>query len=81
MDAGAALTQVGFAISRAVGPAVVRNRVRRRLRHILRDLARSGALPSGKLLVIARPSAAKLSFSDLSLNVTNLVSTAAARAR
>jgi len=49
--------RVGFVVSRAVGPAVVRNRVRRRLRHLARAYLRS--LPGGSLLVLrANPRAA-----------------------
>ncbi|GII80446.1 ribonuclease P protein component [Sphaerisporangium rufum] len=48
---------VGFVVSRAVGGAVVRNRVRRRLRHLVR--ARLDMLPGGSLLVVrANPPAA-----------------------
>jgi ribonuclease P protein component len=50
-------TRVGFVVSKAVGPAVVRNRVKRQLRHLTRD--RLAALPSGSLVVIrANPAAA-----------------------
>jgi ribonuclease P protein component len=42
--------RVGFVVSRAVGIAVVRNRVRRRLRHLMRE--RIGWFPEGSLLVI-----------------------------
>jgi ribonuclease P protein component len=42
--------RVGFVVSKAVGNAVVRNRVRRRLRHLLAD--RLSALPAGSVLVI-----------------------------
>jgi len=41
--------RVGFTVSRAVGPAVIRNRVRRRLRHLVRGYLPS--LPDGSLLV------------------------------
>nr|WP_260408654.1 ribonuclease P protein component [Planomonospora venezuelensis] len=48
---------VGFVVSRAVGGAVVRNRVKRRLRHLMRD--RLDRLPRGSLLVVrANPPAA-----------------------
>ena len=51
-------TRVGFVVSKAVGNAVVRNRVKRRLRHLARE--RVAALPSGSLLVIrANPAAAQ----------------------
>lgn len=48
---------VGFVVSRAVGGAVVRNKVKRRLRHLMRD--RLHRLPRGSLLVVrANPPAA-----------------------
>jgi ribonuclease P protein component len=57
-------TQIGFVVSRAVGTAVVRNRVRRRLRHLAR--ARADLLPAGSLLVIrADPRAADARQRDL----------------
>jgi ribonuclease P protein component len=55
---------VGFIVSRAVGKAVVRNRVRRRLRHLARGYVES--LPGGSLLVLrAHPRAATASQADL----------------
>lgn len=55
---------IGFVVSRAVGIAVVRNRVRRRLRHLVR--ARAERLPAGSLLVIrANPRAADARQRDL----------------
>jgi len=57
-------SQVGFIVSRAVGSAVVRNRVRRRLRHLMRE--RLALLPPGSLLVVrALPDAAKRSYAEL----------------
>jgi ribonuclease P protein component len=47
---------VGFVVSKAVGGAVVRNRVKRRLRHAMRD--RIAALPTGSMLVVRTHSAA-----------------------
>jgi ribonuclease P protein component len=56
--------RVGFIVSRAVGPAVVRNRVRRRLRHLARG--RLTSLPGGSLLVLrANPRAATARQEDL----------------
>ena len=56
--------RIGFIVSRAVGPAVVRNRVRRRLRHLAREYLRS--LPGGSLLVLrANPRAATARQEDL----------------
>jgi ribonuclease P protein component len=42
--------RAGFVVSKAVGGAVVRNKVKRRLRHLLRD--RLSALPAGSLVVV-----------------------------
>lgn len=49
---------VAFAINRAVGNAVIRNRLRRRLRAILAELP----LPPGLYLIGCRPSASELPF-------------------
>jgi ribonuclease P protein component len=50
--------RAGFVVSKAVGNAVVRNRVRRRLRHLA--AARLDALPPGSILVVrALPPAAQ----------------------
>jgi ribonuclease P protein component len=43
-------TSVGFVVSKAVGPAVDRNRVKRQLRHLMRD--RIGSLPAGSRVVV-----------------------------
>ena len=56
--------RVGFVVSRAVGSAVVRNRVKRRLRHLTRE--RLSTLPAGTLAVVrANPAAATSSPEDL----------------
>jgi ribonuclease P protein component len=56
--------RAGFVVSRAVGIAVVRNRVRRRLRPLVREYLSS--LPGGSLLVVrAHPSAATARQADL----------------
>ncbi len=61
---GFGVTSVGFVVSKAVGPAVVRNRVKRRLRHLMRD--RVEQLPQGSRLVVrALPAAAAVSYSRL----------------
>lgn len=60
--------RAGFVVSRAVGPAVVRNLVRRRLRHLIRD--RLDALPPGSLLVArALPAAATASYQQLAADL------------
>lgn len=44
---------VGFVVSKAVGPAVIRNRVKRRLRHLSREhLDQLEALPGRAVLVV-----------------------------
>ena len=56
--------RVGFVVSKAVGPAVIRNLVKRRLRHLCRD--RIGTLPPGSMLVVrALPAAAEASYEEL----------------
>jgi ribonuclease P protein component len=50
-DAVPAPPRVAFAIGRAAGGAVVRNRIRRRLRAALRDVQGRGALPAGTYLL------------------------------
>ena len=56
--------RVGFAVSRAVGNSVARNRVKRRLRELTR--ARVGLLPPGSLLVVrALPASATASYAGL----------------
>lgn len=57
--------RVGFVVSKAVGTAVVRNRVKRRLRHAMRD--RTTTLPDGGVLVVrALAPAAEASYEELS---------------
>ncbi|WP_042374296.1 ribonuclease P protein component [Streptacidiphilus neutrinimicus] len=56
--------RAGFVVSKAVGVAVVRNRVKRRLRHLMAE--RIGSLPAGSLIVVrAQPSAAEAQYADL----------------
>ena len=63
-------TRVAYAVGRAVGPAVVRNRLRRQLRAITTES--SALLHPGAYLIRAAPSAADQSFGELS----EIVSTA-----
>jgi ribonuclease P protein component len=57
-------SRFGFVTSRRVGRAVIRNRVRRRLREICR-LNRTMLAPGWLVVVVAKPAAAKASFSEL----------------
>ncbi|MBY8873569.1 ribonuclease P protein component [Micromonospora sp. PLK6-60] len=76
-EAISAPTRAGFVVSKAVGPAVVRNKVRRRLRHLVRE--RLDALPAGSTLVVrALPAAADASYLRLGTDLDAAL--AAARA-
>jgi ribonuclease P protein component len=56
--------RVGFVVSKAVGPAVTRNRVKRRLRHLAREHVSS--LPGSAVLVVrALPEAAAATYQEL----------------
>lgn len=57
--------RAGFAVGKAHGGAVVRNRIRRRLRAALRELQAAERLPGGTYLVGATTEAATLAWSDL----------------
>jgi ribonuclease P protein component len=60
--------RVGFVVNKAVGNAVVRNRVRRRLRHLAN--VRLSSLPVGSELVVrALPPAAALSSAELGVEL------------
>lgn len=71
-DASVSPPQVAFAIGRAVGSAVTRNRLRRRLRVIL------GALdvPNGLYLFGGRPSMSELTFVELETRAAALLDAA-----
>jgi ribonuclease P protein component len=65
--------RVAYSIGRAVGPAVVRNRVRRRLRVLAAEAAAGGRLPSGWLLIGCRPSVVERTFDDLRRDLDSLL--------
>jgi ribonuclease P protein component len=66
--------RAGFVVSRAVGNAVVRNKVRRRLRVLVREYLSS--LPRGSLLVVrAHPQAATASQADLAAELNLVMNT------
>ena len=61
--------RVAYALGRAIGPAVVRNRLRRQLRELL-----SGAsLPPGLYLLGAKPAAVQRSRVELAFDLQRLV--------
>lgn len=67
--------RAGFIVPRAVGGAVVRNRVRRRLRHLVRE--RLATLPPGTLLVVrALPAAARASYAQLGADLDHALAAA-----
>ncbi|MFI2708667.1 ribonuclease P protein component [Micromonospora sp. NPDC018662] len=69
--------RAGFVVSKAVGGAVVRNKVRRRLRHLVRE--RLAELPAGTTLVVrALPPAADAAYARLGADLDAAL--AAARA-
>lgn len=56
--------RVGFVVSKAVGNAVIRNRVKRRLRHLAREHVTT--LPGSAVLVVrALPASATASYQEL----------------
>lgn len=64
--------RIGFIVSRAVGSAVVRNRVRRRLRHLA--VGYLPMLPAGSLLVLrANRPAATASYADLAAELGAII--------
>jgi ribonuclease P protein component len=68
--------RVGFVVSKAVGGAVVRNKVKRRLRHLV--AARLSAYPMGTTLVVrALPAAAHAPFERLSADLDAALAAAA----
>ena len=56
---------IGYAVPRAVGSAVVRNRLRRRLRAAAGELVAAGRWPSGDYLVGASPAATARTYAEL----------------
>ncbi|MEH1099411.1 ribonuclease P protein component [Micromonospora sp. CPCC 205561] len=67
--------RAGFVVSKAVGNAVVRNRVRRRLRHLVRE--RLAGLPTGSTLVVrALPAAADASYPRLGTDLDAAIAAA-----
>ncbi|MFM2183371.1 MAG: hypothetical protein RJB61_1665 [Actinomycetota bacterium] len=65
--------RVAFSVGRALGTAVVRNRVRRRLRAAVQSVSAAGRMPAGDYLIGARPEAATQSFADLSADLARVI--------
>lgn len=72
-DPDSTTTSVAFAISRAYGPAVTRNRLRRRLRAILRQLDAIEPLPPITLLIGVRPSPIELTFDQTQQELVEMI--------
>jgi len=71
-------SRAGFVVSKAVGPAVTRNRVKRRLRHLVAE--RLDRLPEGAVLVIrALPPAAEVAGRELARDLDSALGRLGAR--
>lgn len=68
--------QVAFALNRALGNAVMRNRLRRRLRAVLNDID----VPPGIFLIGATRDACELTYVELKVTTISLITRAAERA-
>ncbi len=68
-DPAAMPPRVAYALGRAIGPAVVRNRLRRRLRALLAE----ASLPPGLYLIGAQPGAVQRSRDELVFDLRQLV--------
>jgi ribonuclease P protein component len=76
---GGPAPRAGFVVPRAVGGAVVRNRVRRRLRHLTREHL-AGLPPGSRLVVRALPQAADSTYRRLGEDLAAALRVAARRA-
>jgi ribonuclease P protein component len=71
----ASMARAGFVVSKAVGNAVVRNKVRRRLRHLVRE--RLADLPGGTTLVVrALPPSAAATYETLGTDLDSALAAA-----
>jgi ribonuclease P protein component len=60
---------VGITVSKSIGKAVIRNKLRRRLAAIVQELL--ACHHAMRLLVVARPDAAQVTFGELRAEVTS----------
>jgi ribonuclease P protein component len=75
---GDATSMAGFAVSKAVGGAVIRNRVKRRMRAIMAELLPT--LPPGSSVVVrALPASADASFACLRADLSGALTAADAK--
>jgi ribonuclease P protein component len=65
--------RVAYALGRALGPAVVRNRVRRQLRVMLQQVSSAAGLPAGMYLFGASPAAAERSYTELQFDLEKIL--------
>jgi ribonuclease P protein component len=73
LPSGLATSRLGFAVSRRVGKAVVRNLVKRRLREIVRQ---TPLRPGWDIVLTARVAAARADYASLGRSVRELMSRA-----
>jgi ribonuclease P protein component len=72
--------RIGFIVNKAVGSAVVRNRVKRRLRHLSRPLA-AQLPPRSRLVVRATPAAPAASADQLGSDLASCLCRSRAKAQ
>lgn len=75
---GDATSMAGFAVSKAVGGAVVRNRVKRRMRAIMAELLPT-LTPGSGVVVRALPASAEASFGELYADLSGALTAADAK--
>lgn len=73
--------RVAFAVGRASGSAVARNRIRRRLRAALRELLVASSLPAGAYLISGRAELVSLPWPELRCALDGAVTSATGTAR